>query len=328
MPERFATSIAPLGATDGSRGYVIHTEHPGAWIRKRRRSLTAGGVVIAAGALGTNKLLRNCKHDGTLPRLSDRLGQLVRTNSESIHAVTAPDDSRDFARSVAIASSIYPDPDTHIEPVTYGKGGDSISGLYTFLTGAGSAPQRALHWLAAIARHPITALRMLNPRHWSQRTVILLVMQTLDNAIRLVPKRNLLGGGVHLQTEEDPENPNPRYIAAAEDASRWFERRLGGVAQAGITESLLNIPSTAHILGGAVIGAGPEQGVIGPDHRVHGYENLLVCDGAAMPANPGVNPSLTITAMSERALSLVPPKPGGGTTHLPDQARPAGRAAV
>ena len=318
------TSIEPLGAPDGSRGYVVGSRRPGAWLRRRPRSYSAGAVVLAAGALGTNKLLRECRHSGALPRLSDRLGHLVRTNSESIHAVTAPDDSRDFARSIAIASSIYPDPDTHIEPVTYGRAGDAMGGLYTVLTDPGTAPQRALRWLAAIVRHPLRALRTLDPRNWSQRTVILLVMQTLDNAIRLVPKANLLGSGIHLQTEEDPENPNPRHIEAAERASRWFEQRLGGIAQAGITESLLNIPSTAHILGGAVIGSTPQSGVIDARHRVYGYENLLVCDGSAMPANPGVNPSLTITAMAERAISLIPPKDGPApAAALPEAARPA-----
>ncbi len=326
IPEREATAITPLGAPDGSRGYVVHSERPGAWWRRRPKTYTAGAVVLAAGALGTNKLLRGCRHRGTLPRLSDRLGHLVRTNSESIHAVTAPDDSRDFARSVAIASSIYPDPDTHIEPVTYGRGGDAMGGLYTLLTSPGTAPQRAMRWLAAIARHPLKALRTLDPRRWSQRTVILLVMQTLDNSIRLVPKPNRIGNGVHLQTEEDPENPNPRHIDAAEQASRWFEARLGGLAQAGVTESLFNIPSTAHILGGAVIGSGADEGVVDANQRVHGYENLYVFDGSAMPANPGVNPSLTITAMAERAVGLIPPKADQRPTALPEaaQAAPSG----
>ena len=135
-------------------------------------------------------------------------------------------------------------------------------------------------------------------------------MQTLDNAIRLAPKRRLLGRGVRLQTEQDPEQPNPTFIPAAEAVARWFAERTGGIAQGGLTESLLNIPTTAHILGGAVIGTDPESGVIDAANRVFGYENLLVCDGAAMPANPGVNPSLTITAMAERAMSQVPPKNG------------------
>jgi cholesterol oxidase len=323
LPERQVTSIRPLGAADGSDGYELISEHPGAWFRKRRRRFTARAVVLAAGALGTNRLLRDCLHEGSLPRISERLGELVRTNSESINAVTAPDDSIDFARSIAITSSIYANPDTHIELVTYGRAGDSMSSLYTFLTGEGSAPARALQWLLAMVRHPRKAVKLLDPRKWSQRTVILLVMQTLDNAIRLVPKPNRIGTGVHLQTEEDPSKPNPRYIPAAEHAARWFEQRLGGVAQGGITESVLNIPTTAHILGGAVIGVDRDSGVVDARQRVYGYANMLVCDGSAMPANPGVNPSLTITTMSERAISLIAPKPGSQRAHLPEQARPA-----
>jgi cholesterol oxidase len=153
--------------------------------------------------------------------------------------------------------------------------------------------------------------------------VILLVMQTLDNAIRLRPKRKLLGRGVKLQTEQDPEKPNPTYIPAAEAVARWFAERTGGIAQGGLTESILNIPTTAHILGGAVIGADPEHGVVDSAHRVFGYENLLVCDGASIPANPGVNPSLTITALAERAMSQVPPKDAGSERELPEAARPA-----
>jgi len=323
MPERQATSIRPLGPGDGSGGYAIVSERPGAWVRKRRRTLTAGAVVIAAGALGTNRLLRDCKQAGDLPRLSDRLGHLVRTNSESIMAVTAPDDARDFANSIAITSSIYPRADTHIEVVTYGRAGDAMGGLYTLMTGEGAAPSRVAQWLLAAARRPGRLVRVLDPRKWSQRTVILLVMQTLDNALRLVPKPRLLGSGVRLQTEEDPAAPNPRYIPAAADATRWMAERIGGTPSGGVTESLFNIPTTAHFLGGAVISGDSSEGVIDERQRVHGYENLLVCDGAAVPANPGVNPSLTITAMAERAMSFVPPRDGAEPGHLPEQARPA-----
>ena len=137
LPQRQVTEIRPLGAADGSDGYAVVTSRPGAWLRRRERTLTARGVVVAAGPLGTNKLLADCRHGGALPRLSERLGHVVRTNSESIQAVTAPDDSRDFARSVAITSSIYPDPDTHVEVVTYGRGGNAISRLFTADDGAG-----------------------------------------------------------------------------------------------------------------------------------------------------------------------------------------------
>jgi cholesterol oxidase len=138
--------------------------------------------------------------------------------------------------------------------------------------------------------------------------VILLVMQTLDNAIRLRPKRRLLGRGVRLQTEQDPDKPNPTYIPAADHVARWMAERTGGMAQSGINEAIFNIPTTAHILGGAAMGADPEHGVVDERNRVFGYENLMVCDGAAIPANPGVNPSLTITALAEHAMTHVPAK--------------------
>jgi cholesterol oxidase len=253
---------------------------------------------------------------------------VVRSNSESIQAVTAPDDRRDFAESVAITSSIYPDPDTHIEVVTYGHGGDLMSRLFTPATGPGTRVTRPLKWIGAMLRHPLQALRLLWPFGWSRRTVILLVMQTTDAAMRLVPKRKLLSRGVRLQSEQDPNRPNPTYIPAAGKAAEWFARRTGGVAQSGITESALNIPTTAHILGGAVIGADPDHGVVDSRNRVFGYENLLVCDGAAIPANPGVNPSLTITALAEHAMSHVPPKADAPLPQLPSAALPAAAAAV
>jgi cholesterol oxidase len=142
--------------------------------------------------------------------------------------------------------------------------------------------------------------------------------------MRLKPKRRWFRRGVNLQTEQDPLRPNPTFIQAAEDVTKWFAERIGGIPQSSITESTLNIPTTAHILGGAVVGESPESGVIDADNRVFGYENLMVCDGSAVPANPGVNPSLTITAMSERAMSKVPLAEGAdGLLHLPDEARAA-----
>ena len=327
FPERQVTDVRPLGAPDGSGGYRVTSERSGSWVRKRRRALTARGVVIAAGALGTNKLLAECRHSGALPNLSPRLGEVVRTNSESIQAVTARDDEHDFSRSVAITSSIYPDPDTHIEVVTYGRGGDAISRLFTIMTGEGTRLTRPLKWLAAMARHPLKTARLLVPHAWSRRTIILLVMQSLDTAMSLRPKRRLLGGGIRLQTEQDPDRPNPTFLPAADRAARWFARRTGGIAQSGLTESVFNIPTTAHILGGAVIGDAPKHGVVDGGNRVYGYERLLVCDGSAIPANPGVNPSLTITAKAEHAMSLIPPKPGAEPGRLPAEARGAASAA-
>jgi cholesterol oxidase len=318
LPERTVTDIRPLGAEDGSEGYVVTHERSGAWVRRDRQRVTARGVVVSAGALGTNKLLFACKLRGSLPNISDRLGYLVRTNSESILAVTAPDDARDFTRSVAITSSIYPDPDTHIEPVTYGKGADSQSLLYALMTEKGGRGNQPLHLLANMARHPVMALRSTRIRGWSRRTMILLVMQTLDNAMRLKVKRRWPNGNVVLTTEQDPGNPNPDKIPAAYRAAEWIQDKIGGTPQAVVMEALLSIPTTAHILGGAVIGRDSERGVVDRDHRAFGYQNLLVTDGAAVPANVGVNPSLTITALAERAMASVPPNPTAARTEIND----------
>jgi cholesterol oxidase len=303
MPEREVVDVRPVGASDGSEGYVVTTERPGAWFRKDRQTFTARGVVLAAGALGTNKLLARCKLSGSLPAVSDRLGRSVRTNSEAILAVTLPKDSVDLIKRVAITGSVYPDPDTHIETVTYGDAGDSISLLYTLMVGDGTRVTRPLKLLATIVRHPLRLLKVLSPRGWSRRTIIVLVMQTLDNAISLEPRR----GGRRLQTAQDPDRPNPTFIPIANQFAAWLERRTGGIAQSSLMEAVLNTPSTAHILGGAIIGADPSTGVIDGRQRVFGYRNLLVCDGSAIPANVGVNPSLTITALAEHAVSHVQP---------------------
>jgi cholesterol oxidase len=306
MPERTVIDIRPLGAGTGEEGYEIESVRSGAWVRKDRQVLRARGVVVAAGPLGTNKLLARCRTNGSLGRVSARLGELVRTNSESILTVTVPEDyPEDLIKRVAISSSIYPDPNTHIETVTYGDDGNSMHRFYTLLVGDGTRVTRPLKWLVQIALHPKRFLQVLFPKHWSRRTIIVLVMQTLDNAIALRPRQGPFGS-FWLRTEQDSERPNPTFIPVANRAAEWFARRTGGVAQSSVMEALFNIPTTAHILGGAVIAPGPEHGVVDGRQRVFGYENLLVCDGSAIPANVGVNPSLTITALAEHAMSHVP----------------------
>jgi cholesterol oxidase len=306
QPERTVVDVRPLGAPDGSDGYAVTTERTGAWLRRDRRVQTARGVVVAAGALGTNRLLARAKLNGSLPRLSDRLGKVVRTNSEAILAVTLPEHDQDMTKRVAISSSVYPDPNTHIETVTYGDAGDAMNLLFTLLVGDGTKLTRPLKLLAALLRHPIRLARTLNPRGWSRRTIIVLVMQALDNAMELRARRTRFGR-VRLQTCQDPERPNPTFIPVANRFADWLAKRTGGIAQSSIMEAMLNVPTTAHILGGAVIGPDPSRGVIDAEQRAFGYENLLVCDGAAIPANVGVNPSLTITALAELAMSRIQP---------------------
>ncbi|MHB8242542.1 MAG: GMC oxidoreductase [Solirubrobacteraceae bacterium] len=325
MPERTVVDIRPIGSPDGSDGYEVESVRSGAWLRKERRVQRARGVVVAAGPLGTNRLLQSARLKGSLPRISTRLGELVRTNSESILTVTVPEDYHDdLIKRVAITSSIYPDPNTHIETVTYGDDGDSMRMLYTLLTGDGTRVTRPLKLLAQILRHPKRLAQVLFAKHWSRRTIIILVMQTLDNAIALRPRKGPFGS-FWLQTEQDPERPNPTFIPIANQAAEWFAKRTGGIAQSSFTEAMFNIPSTAHILGGAVIAPDPGQGVVDSDQRVFGYENLLVCDGSAIPANVGVNPSLTITALAEHAMSKVP---AAGVTDVAGHNGHAGEAAT
>jgi cholesterol oxidase len=304
IPERTVSGIRPLGAADGSQGYAVTSERTGAWLRKDATTLTAGGVVVSAGALGTNLLLAQCKNAGTLPAISDRLGHLVRTNSESLTAVTVSED-RGWSRSVSITGSIFPDADSHSETVTYGTGGNLMGLMFTLLTPDGTRITRPLKLIGQILRHPVRFVRATNPSGWSRRTLLTGVMQSLDNSMRFVPKRRLLGG-VRLQTQQDPEHPNPTFLPLANEIAQRMADLTGGIAQSWITEAALNTPVTAHILGGAVTAVDPSRGVIDMEHRVFGYQNLLVCDGAAVPANPGVNPSLTITAMAERAMAAVP----------------------
>ncbi|MHB8532530.1 MAG: FAD-dependent oxidoreductase [Solirubrobacteraceae bacterium] len=308
LPERTVVDVRPIGGAEGGEGYEVESVRSGAWLRKDRRVQRARGVVVAAGPLGTNRLLQKCRLEGSLPAISPRLGELVRTNSESILTVTVPEDYSDrLIGRPAISSSIYPDANTHIETVTYGDDGDSMRLLYTLLTGDGTRLTRPLKLLGQIARHPGRLAKVLFAKHWSRRTIILLVMQTLDNAIALRPRKGPFGS-FWLQTEQDPERPNPTFIPVANKAAEWFAERTGGIAQSSLTEAMFNIPSTAHILGGAVIAADPEHGVVDSRQRVFGYENLLVCDGSAVPANVGVNPSLTITALAEHAMSALPAK--------------------
>jgi cholesterol oxidase len=305
VPETEVVDIRPLDGAEGATGYEVRTRRSTAWLRRRPRTLRARGVVVAAGALGTNHLLARCRLAGGLPNLSARLGEKVRTNSESILAVTLPDDRLQPSRDVAISASVHVSHDTHIELVTYGERGSVLKFFFTLLTGDGTRWTRPLRLLGEIARHPGRFLQSLSPRHWGRRTLILLVMQSLDNAIAFVARRSLFGG-VSLSTRQDTEQPNPTFIQEGFDAADWLAKETGGLAQSMVTEALANIPTTAHILGGAVIGADADDGVVDREGRAFGYRNLIVCDGSILPANPGVNPSLTITALAEQLMSAVP----------------------
>jgi cholesterol oxidase len=278
----------------------------------RRRTYTASHVVLAAGTWGTQKLLFRMRDKGKLPKLSDKLGVLTRTNSESIvgAATFAVSKDLDLTHGVAITSSIHPTSDTHVEPVRYGKGSNAMGLLQTLMTdGAGPQGSDVPRWrqfLRNTRQDPRGTLRMLNVGHWSERTVIALVMQHLDNSITTFTQRTKLGVR-RMTSKQGHGEPNPTWIPAGNEVTRRIAKKIDGVA-GGTWGELFNIPLTAHFLGGAAIGDTPEHGVIDPYQRVYGYPTLSVHDGASVSANLGVNPSLSITAQAERAASLWPNK--------------------
>ncbi|MGA5083722.1 GMC oxidoreductase [Streptomyces pseudogriseolus] len=323
LAEKAGAVVHPMttvvSVTEDSRGGFAVATLPTDDRRKGKgRMFTARRVVLAAGTYGTQTLLHRMKAGGQLPYLSDRLGELTRTNSEAL--VGAQTDDRryrkatgapkaDFTQGVAITSSIHPDANTHIEPVRYGKGSNSMGSLSILqvpYAGGGSGAARVLGWLGNAARHPWLLLRSLSNRRWSERTIIGLVMQSLDNSLTTYVKPSGMGRGL-LTARQGHGAPNPKQIKAATDGASALAAEINGFAGSNVGE-LTGMPLTAHFLGGCAIGDSSETGVIDPYHRLYGHPGITVVDGSAVSANLGVNPSLTITAQAERAMSFWPNK--------------------
>ena len=270
------------------------------------RTFTAEHVVFSAGTWGTQSLLHRLRFEGELPGLSPRLGALTRTNSESLVGVVnaTPPGEGDFTHGVAITSSFFPDPATHIEPVRYGKGSNAMLLLATVMSDGAEGVPRYRQWFKAARANPKHALQAMWVRGASQRDIIALVMQNVNNSIVVFGERTR-SGRFRLRSQQHEGEPNPTWIPVANDAMRRLARLIGGFPMGNWGE-VIDAPMTAHFIGGAVIGLTPEEGVIDPYHRVHGYPGLHIVDGSTITANVGVNPSLTITAMAERAMSLWP----------------------
>ncbi len=311
-PMRTVTDVRAL--PDG--GYEVTHEESGAWFARDRRVVRARQVVLAAGVLGTVKLLLECKDRGSLPRVSACLGERVRTNSEAILGVTTSSDKVNYSKGIAITTSFHPDEHTHVEVVRYSEGSDALAPLATLLTDGGPGLPRPLRYLKNVVTQPLTFLRSLWPFGKAKRGIFLLVMQTLDNSISLRLKRKWTRLFTRaFDTDRGTGAPNPTYIPLGNEVARAFAGSLeGGIAYSSIPEVLFDVPTTAHVLGGAPIGASAETGVIDERHQVFGHPGLYVCDGAMIPANLGVNPSLTITALAEHAMSQVPLKEGATLT--------------
>ena len=311
--ESRVVDVVPLnGRADGSDGYEVHTVKSTAWFRRPKR-FTAEAVIFAASALGTMDLLFRLKDRGSLRAISSQLGKGVRTNAESLIGVRVPHSSEDLSRGVAIGSGIYLDEHTHIEATRYPAGSDVMGLLATPLAGGRPGWNRILTWLGVLARsllrHPFHTVRCLHPFGWARETLIMLCMQSTEGHIEMRSgrpwywpfRKSLYSHGRRV----------PTFIPQANEFARKTAQRIGGTAMSMLTEILFDIPGTAHVLGGCPMGHSAEEGVVDLRHRVFGYENLYICDGSVIAANLGVNPSLTITALAERAMSYIPIRESG-----------------
>jgi len=305
--ETRVVDVRPLhNNSDGSAGYEVCTVKSTSFSGHPHRRFTCRGVVFAASALGTMDLLFRLKEKGSLPAISDQLGNRVRTNAESLIGVRVPGVREDLSKGIAIGSGIYLDEHTHIEATRYPAGSDAMALMGTLLTGGRPGWTRILLWLATLAgsllRHPVRTVRALQPFGWARESLILLCMQTLDGHIDMRLRRPwywpfrkvLVSTGRRV----------PTFIPQANEFARKAAALTGGIPLSMVTEILFNIPGTAHVLGGCPMGDSPATGVVDQRNRVFGYENMYVCDGSVLSANLGVNPSLTICAIAERAMSF------------------------
>ncbi|MEI8082195.1 MAG: GMC family oxidoreductase [Actinomycetes bacterium] len=331
LAERAGAEVLPLTTVttlrEDGNGWAVDVEKSGTWIGRGRRTYTADHVIVAAGTYNTQKLLHRMKDSGTLPRLSNMLGRISRTNSESLlgaikhpHATGEFADA-DFSKGVAITSSFHPEPFTHIEPCRYGKGSNAMGLLGTILTDEEPGVPRWKTWAKSIVSNPVEAMKPLNVRGWSERAMIALCMQTLDNSVTVHGTKGFLGRWKMTSRQGDGA-PNPTWIPSANKAVRILAEKIDGWPMGNMGE-VINAPMTAHFVGGCVIGDSAETGVVDAYHRAYGHDGLHVVDGSTVSANLGVNPSLTITAQAERAMAMWPnkgetdPRPPLGSQYLP-----------
>ncbi len=295
--------------------YEVTLRSSTALFRRPASTARARNVVVSAGVLGTLELLLTCRDEaGTLPRLSPRLGERVRTNSEALLGSISRTSRVDYSEGISITSIVDADAVTRIEPVRYPSGSDLMRMLGApLISNAGSIAARLVEALIWVIRHPVDFMQAALRPGWARRTTILLVMQNVDNRMALRLGRSLLTlWRKRLVADPDREHEIRARVDAGHDVTRAFSRKTGGVPMGSLGENLLNYPTTAHILGGCPIGRSAEDGVVGESLEVHNYPGLFVVDGSVMPGNPGVNPSLTIAALAEYAMSQIPARPQAG----------------
>jgi len=310
FPETRVVNVKPLdGMGDGSTGYEVSTVKSTAFFRRQPRRFTCRGVIFSASSLGTMELLFKLKEKGSLPAVSSQLGQHVRTNSESLIGARTPGYSQDLSQGVAIGCGIYIDEHTHIEAVRYPSGSDAMGFLTTILTNGRPGPQRIALWLknviVSLLRHPFKTVLVLQPVGWAREFVCLLCMQALDGEIEMRWQRPWFWPFRKFLVSRGEKVPT--YIPKANEFAQKYAQLTGGFPMSMLPEILFDVPGTAHCIGGCVIADSSTHGVVDSHHRVFNYTNMYICDGSVVAANLGVNPSLTITALAERAMSFIPP---------------------
>lgn len=324
FPETKAVDLLPLNSAgqpdptaDGKSGFEVRTRSTTGFFGLPGKKLRTQSVILSAGVMGTVGLLLEMKKKGRLPHLSSRLGSRVRTNSETVLVATKYGKTEqgirpDYSRGVAITSSIHVDDHTHVEPVRYPAGADFFGLLASPMPADSGRIPRPLRYLGLLFTHPLYFLKASNPFGFAKNSVILLVMQTLDNSVQLIRKRRWAWPFQRSTTSrlEPGSEKSPATIPIGNEVTRRVADKIGGIPRSSINEVLLNAPVTGHIMGGCIMGDSAEEGVIDLQNRVFGYHNLRVCDGSMLTENLGVNPSLTITALSERAMSFIPSRAG------------------
>jgi cholesterol oxidase len=304
-PETEVTAVRPIA----EGGYRVETRH--ALGEREERVFVAPNVIFAGGVMGTVPLLLRMREDPEgLPKLSPRVGDFVRTNNEALIGIIVPKKKEDLSKGIAITSILETDEHSHVEPVRYGEGSGFFRTMVLPHAPGSNVFLRLARATAGFFARPHLWVRALTVPDFAKHSQILLYMRTLEGSLRLRLGRSLWTGFARgLVSELAPGTTAPRaFLEEASDIARRWAEKTGGVAMSLMTETLLGTPSTAHILGGACMGRGPDEGVIDARHRVFGYPGLYVIDGSAVSANPGVNPSLTIAALAERAMTFVPRK--------------------
>ncbi len=302
IAEHEVFDVIPIDKTNTKKGYYVF--YNGSINKEKKQSITAKNIIFSGGVLGTVPLLLKLKKNNSLPNLSEMLGCNIRTNNESLLLVTSTEKkSKDYTKGIAIGSILHIDENSHLEPVRYGKGSSFFKLLTIPSVQHKYAIVRILGIVALLVKSPIKILKTTFTKNYSSRTTVLLFMQTLDSTLRLK-----LGKVTKLKTVKESSKSPSGFIPEASKLAKIIGKKVKAMPYSNITDVLLGTPTTAHILGGAVMAKDSSIGVIDKNNKVFGYDNMYVCDGSMISANPGVNPSLSITAITELAMSRIPDK--------------------